>query len=111
MKLITVLAFACATFAVLHGVYGSPVPAPVPDPSPVADPKPKAEPSPDPEPVPHPNPNPNPNPALVASPLETKLNPALQGGDANVVALSPNADPLVSAPGAPGQKIEETLAV
>lgn len=100
-----------ATFAVLHGVYGTPVPAPVPDPSPIADPKPKAEPSPDPEPVPHPHPIPNPYPALVASPLETKLNPGLQGGDANFVALSANADPLVSASGAPVQKIEENLAV
>ncbi|KAH8244243.1 hypothetical protein KR026_003425 [Drosophila bipectinata] len=112
MKLITVLAFVCvATFAVLHGVYGSPVPAPGPKPSPAADPKPKADPSPDPVRWTHPPINPNPDPITIPSVLESRVNPGPQGGDANFVALSANADPLLPAPGAPDQKIEETSSV
>lgn len=75
-----------ATFVVLHGAYGSPLPEPIPDPSPVADPSPAANPSPvaDPKPVAEPSANPgtgtnaepgprskpNPSPSAPATLLE-----------------------------------------
>ncbi|XP_016963225.1 eumenine mastoparan-OD [Drosophila biarmipes] len=110
MKFLTVFAFACvAAFVVLHSAYGSPLPEPVPDPSPVADPKPKAEPSPDPEPVASPKAEANANPLPAASPVEPK-GAQTAGGDANFVALSANADPMVPAPGAAAPKMDEAQA-
>ncbi|EDX03867.1 procyclic form-specific polypeptide B-alpha [Drosophila simulans] len=80
MKFLTVFAFACvATFVVLHGAYGSPLPEPVPDPSPVADPSPSADPSPvaDPKPVAEPSANPEPATNARAEPgPRSKPNPS-----------------------------------
>ncbi|KAH8281797.1 hypothetical protein KR054_003004 [Drosophila jambulina] len=100
MKFLTIFAFACvASFVVLHGVYGSPVPGPEPKP----DPAPKAEPAPKPEPVANPKPVAVPNPANGPQPAA--------GGEGNFVALSANAEPMVPAPGTGSLKNDESLAI
>jgi len=103
-----------ATFVVLHSAYGSPLPEPVPDPSPTSDVSRVGK------PVPSPGPNPkaeaNPNPLPAASPPKSNL-PYLEslghraaGGDANFVALSANAEPMIPAPEAAAPKVDEAQA-
>ncbi|XP_037710416.1 early nodulin-20 [Drosophila subpulchrella] len=109
MKFLTVFAFACvATFVVLHSAYGSPLPEPVPE----SDPRPRPDVSnatPPTEPRQNPKAEAIPNPSPAASPLESKGAKAA-GGDANFVALSANAEPMIPAPEPAVQKIDEAQA-
>ncbi|KAH8341266.1 hypothetical protein KR059_001600 [Drosophila kikkawai] len=101
MKFLTIFAFACvASFVVLHGVSGSPLPVPNPEPSPVPEPAPKAEPVANPKPVAAPNPLPVANAPQSAA-----------AGDGNFVALSANAEPMVLSPEAANLKNEETPVI
>ncbi|KAH8245699.1 hypothetical protein KR038_006364 [Drosophila bunnanda] len=102
MKFLTIFAFACvASFVVLHGVYGVPVPGP--EPSPVADPAPKAEPVAKPEPVANPKPVAGPSPLPAPSPMVAN-GPQDAAG---FVALSANAEPMDTA----SLKNDETVTI
>ncbi|XP_043650331.1 procyclic form-specific polypeptide A-beta [Drosophila teissieri] len=77
MKFLTIFAFACvATFVVLHGAHGSPLPEPVPEPSPVADPKLNPEPSANPGTAANPGADPAAKPKPKADEIPSAVPPA-----------------------------------
>ncbi|XP_039502291.2 procyclic form-specific polypeptide B-alpha [Drosophila santomea] len=79
MKFLTVFAFACvATFVVLHGAYGSPLPepVPVPEPSPVAEPKPNGDPAANPGTAANPSGGPAEKPKPKADEIPNAVPPA-----------------------------------
>ncbi|XP_020806961.1 myrosinase-binding protein 2 [Drosophila serrata] len=104
MKFLTIFAFACvASFVVLHGVSGVPVPAP--EPNPVPDPAPKAEPVANPKPVAGPSPLPAASPMVANGPQDATAS------DGNFVALSANAEPMVLGQETASLKNDENLAI